>query len=128
MKYGLPASPNACDMRIWKASAVDRLVGNTTYCKNNFQISKINFNFPSPNEKKTQHSTAIWQINFLKSVYLIQSFGAFTSICQKIWLTDFNRTKKKIGFQIIIMITLHGCVKYGAIFCPNTVGFPINQD
>lgn len=30
-KYGEPASPNACDMRIWNASAVDRLVGTTTY-------------------------------------------------------------------------------------------------
>lgn len=29
--YGLPASPNACEIRIWKASAVDRLVGITTY-------------------------------------------------------------------------------------------------
>lgn len=31
-KYGEPASPNACDMRIWNASAVDLLVGTTTYC------------------------------------------------------------------------------------------------
>lgn len=31
-RYGEPASPNACDMRIWKASAVDLLVGTTTYC------------------------------------------------------------------------------------------------
>lgn len=33
IRYGLPASPNACDMRIWKASAVDRLFGITTYWK-----------------------------------------------------------------------------------------------
>lgn len=31
-KYGEPASPKACDMRIWNASAVDLLVGTTTYC------------------------------------------------------------------------------------------------
>lgn len=30
-KYGEPASPKACDMRIWNASAVDLLVGTTTY-------------------------------------------------------------------------------------------------
>lgn len=32
IKYGLPASPKACEINIWKASAVDRLVGKTTYC------------------------------------------------------------------------------------------------
>lgn len=31
IRYGLPASPKACDIRIWKASAVDRRFGNTTY-------------------------------------------------------------------------------------------------
>lgn len=31
-KYGLPASPNACEIKIWNASAVDRRVGTTTYC------------------------------------------------------------------------------------------------
>ena len=33
MRYGLPASPNAWDMRIWNALAVERLVGITMYCK-----------------------------------------------------------------------------------------------
>lgn len=33
IKYGLPASPNACEINIWKASAVERRVGKTTYCK-----------------------------------------------------------------------------------------------
>ena len=33
MRYGLPASPNAWDMRIWNALAVDRRVGITIYCK-----------------------------------------------------------------------------------------------
>ena len=33
MRYGLPASPNAWETRIWRASAVDLLVGTTTYWK-----------------------------------------------------------------------------------------------
>lgn len=31
-RYGLPASPSACEISIWNASAVDRLTGTTTYC------------------------------------------------------------------------------------------------
>lgn len=31
-RYGLPASPSACEISIWNASAVDRLTGITTYC------------------------------------------------------------------------------------------------
>jgi hypothetical protein len=31
-RYGLPASPSACEKSIWNASAVDRLTGVTTYC------------------------------------------------------------------------------------------------
>lgn len=30
-RYGLEESPNACDIKICKASAVERLVGTTTY-------------------------------------------------------------------------------------------------
>lgn len=30
-RYGLPASPSACEIRIWKASAVERRFGTTTY-------------------------------------------------------------------------------------------------
>ena len=33
IKYGLPASPNKCEIKICTASAAERLVGITTYCK-----------------------------------------------------------------------------------------------
>lgn len=40
-KYGDDESPNACDIKICNASAVDRLVGTTTYWKNFLKLIKF---------------------------------------------------------------------------------------
>lgn len=62
IKYGLPASPSACDMRIWKASAVDRLVGITTYWKwYKIYVKKNSFRLSTTNQLLSLYQTAIWQ-------------------------------------------------------------------
>jgi hypothetical protein len=40
-RYGLPASPSACEISIWNASAVDRRTGITTYCNRNSQLLAV---------------------------------------------------------------------------------------
>uniref|UniRef100_A0A2M3ZUA5 Putative secreted peptide n=1 Tax=Anopheles braziliensis TaxID=58242 RepID=A0A2M3ZUA5_9DIPT len=47
-KYGLPASPNACEINIWNASAVERRVGTTTYSRMSATIAQLRFSATSP--------------------------------------------------------------------------------
>lgn len=56
MRYGLPASPNACDIKIWKASAVLRLLGSTTYYRN---IKMICRTFLYGKNRKSSYSNRI---------------------------------------------------------------------
>jgi hypothetical protein len=69
IKYGLPASPNACDNKICTDSAAERLVGITQYWKYTFwkinkQINFINHQNKVKMEKRSKNNKSpkfVWE-------------------------------------------------------------------
>uniref|UniRef100_A0A1Y1LGK0 Uncharacterized protein n=1 Tax=Photinus pyralis TaxID=7054 RepID=A0A1Y1LGK0_PHOPY len=56
MKYGLPASPKACETSSWKPSADDLRVGTTTYSRMSPTIAQFKFNATCPKNSRTKQA------------------------------------------------------------------------